>query len=119
MNECLVARILLSTLIRQCVGKNQDINSMIRYTKSKENSNYCGGFLCTGCQQNLSNLPPTLYLYSLMYVLINTAMDPLDVVIPALKQDINWSNYLDRQQVLYKPLRDNCFDHDISMFKSP
>ncbi|XP_053597314.1 uncharacterized protein LOC103576648 [Microplitis demolitor] len=99
MNECLVARILLSTLIRQCVGKNQDINSMIRYTKSKENSNYCGGFLCTGCQQNLSNLPPTLYLYSLMYVLINTAMDPLDVVIPALKQDINWSNYLDRQQV--------------------
>lgn len=102
MNECAVARMLLSTLIRQCVGKNEDVISMERLTKSKENSGDCGGFLCTGCQQNLSSLPPTLYLYSLMYVLINTAMDPLDVVIPALKQDINWSNYLDRQQVLCK-----------------
>ncbi|KAG8037169.1 hypothetical protein G9C98_004491 [Cotesia typhae] len=99
MNECAVARILLSTLIRQCVGKNEDVISMERLTKSKENSGDCGGFLCTGCQQNLSSLSPTLYLYSLMYVLINTDMDPLNVVIPVLKQDINWSNYLDRQQV--------------------
>lgn len=98
MNKCSVAKLLLSTLVRQCIDKRQDNN--LKYNGTKEKSSKCTGFLCTGCLQNLANLPPTLCLYSLMYVSVNTAMDPLDVIIPALKHDVNWSNYLDRQQVM-------------------
>ncbi|XP_034942560.1 uncharacterized protein [Chelonus insularis] len=97
MNNYSVARMLMCTLIRQC----KDIKEVVNPTKnkSKDTEEDCGGFLCTGCQKNLAKLPPSLCLYSLMYVSINTAMCPLNVVIPALKQDANWSSYFDRQQV--------------------
>lgn len=98
MNNCSVTKLLLSTLIRQCINEQDEFNHP-RCNIPKNENEKCGRFLCTGCYHHLLNLPPTLCLFSLMYVSINMATDPLVAIIPALKQDVNWSNYLDRQQV--------------------
>ncbi|KAH0946009.1 hypothetical protein HN011_005249 [Eciton burchellii] len=116
MNDYAVARMLLKTLIRQNTGFTcMDDNGAISEMKSAGKS--CGGFLCNGSACDKSpRITPALALYSLSYVLMVTVNEPEYVIIPALKQDPNWSNYLDRQQVwnqsrppwlnaLVKPLR--------------
>ncbi|XP_015123677.1 uncharacterized protein LOC107045817 [Diachasma alloeum] len=97
MRNCTVARMLLTTLIRQCIDMRETDD--LKRKAPKGSSSECGGFLCAGDHKNTSNFPATMCLYSLMYVSVNTPMDPIDVIIPGLKQDVNWSNYLDRQQV--------------------
>ncbi|XP_043273786.1 uncharacterized protein [Venturia canescens] len=108
MNDCAVARMLLSNLVRKCTGYTEIQGSMVLMkNKNKEQKDEskegCGGFLCTGaaCKPsiNVNGCSDPLCLYSLMYITVNTFMDPLNVVIPSLKQDANWPNYLDRQQV--------------------
>jgi len=100
MDDYAVARMLLKTLIRQnagftCVEDNGAIGSEMRSAVKT-----CGGFLCNGsaCDKSLK-ITPALALYSLSYVLAVTVNEPENVIIPALKQDPKWSNYLDRQQV--------------------
>ena len=108
MNECVVARMLLSTLVRRCIGYTENPSSLNKLDKSTMNSEMiegCHGFLCAGsaCDRsgtdNFGSFPSSLSLYSIAYISANTFMNPLHVVIPALKHDENWSNYLDRQQV--------------------
>jgi len=100
MNDYAVARMLLKTLIRQNTGFTcMDDNGAISEMKSAGKS--CGGFLCNGSACDKSpRITPALALYSLSYVLMVTVNEPEYVIIPALKQDPNWSNYLDRQQVV-------------------
>uniref|UniRef100_A0A0C9RUR4 KIAA0825_1 protein n=1 Tax=Fopius arisanus TaxID=64838 RepID=A0A0C9RUR4_9HYME len=98
MRNCTVARMLLITLIRQC-SDTREKDKIFHEKKSLKGSSECEGFLCAGDHKNISNFPPPMCLYSLMYVSVNTPMNPMDVIIPGLKQDVNWSNYLDRQQV--------------------
>ncbi|XP_071558018.1 uncharacterized protein [Temnothorax nylanderi] len=99
MSNYVVARMLLKTLIRQNVGVMcMDDNDAANRSKSDERS--CSGFLCSesACDKTLK-ITSTLALYSLFHVLVVTVNEPEHVIIPALKQDPNWSNYLDRQQV--------------------
>ncbi|XP_077267572.1 uncharacterized protein LOC143900281 isoform X2 [Temnothorax americanus] len=99
MSNYVVARMLLKTLIRQNVGVMcMDDNDAANRSKSDERS--CDGFLCceSACDKTLK-ITSTLALYSLFHVLVVTVNEPEHVIIPALKQDPNWSNYLDRQQV--------------------
>lgn len=108
MNDCVVARMLLSNLIRKCIGHTEIRGSMLQMKikgkeQKDESAEGCGGFLCTGASCgpsiNVNGGSAPACLYSLMYITVNTFMDPLNVVIPALKKDANWPNYLDRQQV--------------------
>lgn len=97
MSNYVVARMLLKTLIRQNVGVTcVDDNDVT--DKSKRS---CSGFLCSGsaCDKTLK-ITSVLALYSLFHILVVTVNEPEHVIIPALKQDPNWSNYLDRQQVV-------------------
>ncbi|XP_051169781.1 uncharacterized protein LOC127287087 isoform X3 [Leptopilina boulardi] len=99
MNDYVVSKLLLRSLVRQCIGKCEDI----QLSKSKEGKkldNTCGGFLCAGnsCRLIL-NITANSALFSLIFILINTVNDPLKVIVPALKLDPSWSNYLDRQQM--------------------
>ncbi|XP_024881241.1 uncharacterized protein LOC112460674 [Temnothorax curvispinosus] len=99
MSNYVVARMLLKTLIRQNVGVMcMDDNDAANRSKSDERS--CSGFLCSesACDKTLK-ITSTPALYSLFHVLVVTVNEPEHVIIPALKQDPNWSNYLDRQQV--------------------
>lgn len=101
MNECAVARMLLSTLVHRCIGYTESSRST--RSNARDDSEGCGGFLCTGssCDRSASNSghPSSLCLYSVAYISVNTFMDSLHVIVPSVKQDANWSNYLDRQQV--------------------
>ncbi|XP_043683631.1 uncharacterized protein LOC122636472 isoform X1 [Vespula pensylvanica] len=111
MNNYIVAKMLLNVLVRKCVGFTSDQNliitrrneTMIKDGNNKNelyNQKNCGGFLCSesSCKK-LSTISPNLGLFSLTYILAIIVNDPEDVIIPALKQDPNWANYLDRQQV--------------------
>ncbi|XP_026295976.1 uncharacterized protein KIAA0825 homolog isoform X3 [Apis mellifera] len=99
MNNCAVAKILLNTLIYKC-GNFTCENEFENFKKLKLDKENCGGFLCSGAMCNPSmKITSALSLYSLMYILTYTAQDPGYVIIPALKQNSEWSNYLDRQQV--------------------
>lgn len=99
MNNHAVAKLLLKTLIRQNLGFTcMDASDAIAESRIVEKS--CNGFLCNGsaCDKSLK-ITSDLALYSLFHVLVVTVNEPENVIIPALKQDPNWSNYLDRQQV--------------------
>lgn len=99
MNNCIVAKMLLVTLVRQNVGFTcVDENDVA--DKARMDQMSCGGFLCSGsaCDKSLK-ITSALALYSLFHILVITVNEPEHVIIPALKQDPNWSNYLDRQQV--------------------
>lgn len=99
MSNYVVAKMLLKTLIRQNVGVTcMDDSDTV--DKSKRNEKSCNGFLCSesACDKTLK-ITAALALYSLFHVLVVTVNEPVHVIIPALKQDPNWSNYLDRQQV--------------------
>ncbi|KAK2583104.1 hypothetical protein KPH14_009131 [Odynerus spinipes] len=107
MNNHAVAKILLKTLVRRCVGFTSDQKSMTTTTVTKKHGKKetsgetnCGGFLCSesACQK-LSTISGSLGLYSLSYILAISVNDPEHIIIPALKEDPNWANYLDRQQV--------------------
>lgn len=100
MNKYVVAKMLLKTLVRQNIGFTcVDDNNVT--DNSKRNEKSCNGFLCNGstCDKSLK-ITSALTLYSLFYILVVTVNKPEHVIIPALKQDPNWSNYLDRQQVV-------------------
>ncbi|XP_011634048.1 uncharacterized protein LOC105425139 isoform X1 [Pogonomyrmex barbatus] len=99
MNNYVVARMLLQTLVRQNVGVVCIDNSDVA-DRSKKDEKSCSGFLCSGsaCDKTLK-ITSALALYSLFHVLVVTVNEPEHVIIPALKQDPNWSNYLNRQQV--------------------
>ncbi|XP_050458079.1 uncharacterized protein LOC126854933 [Cataglyphis hispanica] len=99
MNDYVVGKMLLKTLIRQNVGFTS-VDECDTLDKSKKDKESCGGFLCNGsaCDKSLK-ITSALALYSLSHVLVITVNEPESVIIPALKQDPNWSNYLDRQQV--------------------
>ncbi|XP_067206507.1 uncharacterized protein [Linepithema humile] len=99
MNNYVVAKMLLKTLVRQNVGFTC-VDDSDAIDKSKKDDKSCGGFLCNGSACNKSlKLTSALALYSLFHILVITVNEPEQVIIPALKQDANWSNYLDRQQV--------------------
>lgn len=99
MNDYVVGKMLLKTLVRQNMGFTF-VDEYDAVDKSKKNEKSCGGFLCSGsaCDKSLK-ITSALALYSLSHVLVVTVNEPERVIIPALKQDSNWSNYLDRQQV--------------------
>ncbi|XP_014469110.1 PREDICTED: uncharacterized protein LOC106741512 [Dinoponera quadriceps] len=100
MSDYVVAKMLLTTLMRQNVGLTcVDVDNEAT-DKPKEDRMSCGGFLCSGsaCDKSLK-ITSTLALYSLFHILVMTVNEPERVIIPVLKQDPNWSNYLDRQQV--------------------
>lgn len=106
MNNYIVAKMLLNTLVCQtvgftCVDKNDTI-----YKSKKDADAGCNGFLCSGstCDKSLK-VTPTTALYSLFHVLVISVNEPEHIIVPALKQDLNWSNYLDRQQVTCVLLR--------------
>ncbi|XP_011340540.1 uncharacterized protein LOC105281186 isoform X2 [Ooceraea biroi] len=99
MNDYAVAKMLLKTLIRQNVGFTCiDDSDAVGESRNVEKS--CSGFLCNGsaCDKSLK-ITSALALYSLFHVLVVTVNEPENIIIPALKQDTNWSNYLDKQQV--------------------
>ncbi|OAD53553.1 hypothetical protein WN48_09770 [Eufriesea mexicana] len=99
MNNYAVAKILLNTLIHKC-DKFTCENDFENFEKFKLNEKNCGGFLCSSITCNPSmKITPELSLYSLMYILTYVAHDPGNVIVPALKQDPEWCNYLNRQQV--------------------
>lgn len=106
MNDYAVAKMLLKTLVRQNVGFTC-VDDNDAADKSRKHQMSCSGFLCSGltCDKALK-ITSTLALYSLFHILVVTVNEPEYVIIPALKQDPNWSNYLDRQQVarFYKML---------------
>jgi len=99
MDNYSVAKMLLKTLVRQNTGFTC-IDDSDAIDKSKKDEKSCGGFLCSGsaCDKSLK-LTSALALYSLFHISVVTVNEPEQVIIPALKQDPNWSNYLDRQQV--------------------
>ncbi|XP_072761296.1 uncharacterized protein [Anoplolepis gracilipes] len=99
MDDYAVGKMLLKTLVRQNVGFTS-VDECDALDKSKKGEKSCGGFLCSGsaCDKSLK-ITSALALYSLSHVLVVTVNEPERVIIPALKQDPNWSNYLDRQQV--------------------
>ncbi|XP_012276460.1 uncharacterized protein LOC105697593 [Orussus abietinus] len=99
MNNYAVMKILVSALVRQCVGYTTKENSG-QCSDSKDESAGCGGFLCPGnaCYQ-ISDISPALGLYSLVHICVCTTVDPSVIIIPALEQDESWYTYLDRQQV--------------------
>lgn len=99
MSNYAVARMLLKTLVRQNVGVTCVDDDVVN--KSKKGEKSCSGFLCNGsaCDKELK-ITSTLVLYSLFHVLVVTVNEPEHVIILALKQDPNWSSYLDRQQVV-------------------
>ena len=120
MNNYAIARTLLRILVRQCCLNNSAEANRIVVEEfqlkaianaansasdtgdgSKEDSDKCGGFLCTGksCKRTM-NITPAAGLHALVYTLTETACEPLRVLLPALKQDPTWSSYLDRQQVI-------------------
>ncbi|XP_043499356.1 uncharacterized protein LOC122522360 isoform X2 [Polistes fuscatus] len=111
MNNNVVAKLLLNTLVRKCIGFTSEEENLTitkeKLTNNKEGNNKnekiktnCGGFLCSesSCKK-LSKISANLGLFSLTYILAVSVNKPEDVIIPALKQDPNWANYLDRQQV--------------------
>lgn len=100
MNNYIVGKMLLKTLVRQNVSFTS-VDECDALDKSQKGEKSCGGFLCSGsaCDKSLK-ISSALALYSLFHVLVVTVNEPEHVIIPALKQDPNWSNYLDRQQVL-------------------
>lgn len=100
MSNYVVAKMLLKTLVRQNVGVTC-VDDSDAAEKSKTNERSCSGFLCSSsaCDKTLK-ITSALALYSLFHVLVITVNKPEHVIIPALKQDSNWSNYLDRQQVV-------------------
>ncbi|XP_070150031.1 uncharacterized protein [Polyergus mexicanus] len=99
MNDYVVGKMLLKTLVRQNVGFTS-VDKCDILDKSKKGEESCGGFLCNGsaCDKSLK-ITSALALYSLSHVLVITVNESERVIIPALKQDPNWSNYLDKQQV--------------------
>ncbi|XP_011881191.1 PREDICTED: uncharacterized protein LOC105569377 [Vollenhovia emeryi] len=99
MSDYVVARMLLKTLIRQNVGVTC-VDDTDAADRSKSDERSCSGFLCSGsaCDKTLK-ITSALALYSFFHVLVVTVNEPEHVIISALKQDPNWSNYLDRQQV--------------------
>lgn len=104
MNDHAVAKMLLKTLVRQNAGLTS-VDDSDAIDKSKEDGKSCSGFLCNGSACNKSlKLTPALALYSLFHILVITVNEPERVIIPALKQDPNWSNYLDRQQVCFREI---------------
>ncbi|CAK9795962.1 Uncharacterized protein KIAA0825 homolog [Anthophora quadrimaculata] len=99
MNDYAVAKILLNTLIDKC-GDFTSIDEFESVDKLEADKKKCGGFLCSGvtCDPSMK-VTSMLSLYHLMYIITYVTQDPGHVVIPALKQNYEWSNYLDRQQV--------------------
>ncbi|XP_018341255.1 PREDICTED: uncharacterized protein LOC108747869 isoform X1 [Trachymyrmex septentrionalis] len=99
MSNYVVAKMLLKTLVRQNVGVTC-VDDSDAAEKSKTGERSCSGFLCSNsaCDKTLK-ITSALVLYSLFHILVVTVNEPEHVIIPALKQDPNWSNYLDRQQV--------------------
>ncbi|XP_043467980.1 uncharacterized protein LOC122502134 isoform X2 [Leptopilina heterotoma] len=79
MKDYVVSKLLLRSLVRQSIGKCEDIQLM-KSKEEKKLENTCGGFLCAGnsCRLIL-NITSTSALFSLVYILINTANDPLNV----------------------------------------
>jgi len=100
MCNYVVARMLLKTLVRQNMGVTC-VDDSDAADKSKKDERSCSGFLCSelACDKTLK-ITSTVVLYSLFHILVVTVNEPEHVIIPALKQDPNWSNYLDRQQVV-------------------
>ncbi|XP_076629595.1 uncharacterized protein LOC143345892 isoform X1 [Colletes latitarsis] len=99
MNDYAVAKILLNTLIRDCNNFTSE-DYFDDLEQLRINGKNCGGFLCnsTTCYGTLK-VTSALSLYSLVHILTCIAQEPGRVIVPALKQNPNWSNYLDRQQV--------------------
>lgn len=113
MNNHVVAKMLLKALMRQNVGFTC-IDDSDAIDKSQKDDKSCGGFLCNGSACNKSlKLTSTSALYSLFHILVVTVNEPEQVIIPALKQDPNWSNYLDRQQVCFS---ETSYDNLITYF---
>ncbi|XP_015188983.1 PREDICTED: uncharacterized protein LOC107073068 isoform X3 [Polistes dominula] len=111
MNNNVVAKLLLNTLVRKCIGFTSEEENFtmtkVKSTNNKDGNNKnekiktnCDGFLCSesSCKK-LAKISTNLGLFSLTYILAVSVNEPEDVIIPALKQDPNWANYLDRQQV--------------------
>ncbi|KAL7286852.1 hypothetical protein TKK_0018989 [Trichogramma kaykai] len=107
--ESVVGRLLMSILIRQCIGFTEIETSeplKLRETNKhgkdadEEEPDTCGGFLCHGgtCTRELRLTAP-MGLYALTYILIEANFEPINVFIPAVKEDPNWSNYVDKYQV--------------------
>ena len=114
MDDSVIARILLSSLVRQCLGitvedgpeplkpKLKDKKVEAQGSDSDEEElETCGGFLCPGdmCRREL-DIQPTSALYALMCIVVTTNCEPNNAAIPAIKEDPSWSSYLDRHQVL-------------------
>lgn len=99
MNNYVVAKMVLKTLVRQNVGFTC-LDDGDATDKSRNEKQSCGGFLCSGlaCDKSLK-ITSALALYSLFHILVVTVNKPERVIISALKQDPYWSNYLNRQQV--------------------
>ncbi|XP_018401787.1 PREDICTED: uncharacterized protein LOC108778955 [Cyphomyrmex costatus] len=99
MSNYVVAKMLLKTLVSQNMGVTC-VDDSDAVGKSKKNEKSCSGFLCSSsaCDKTLK-ITSSLTLYSLFHVLVVTVNKPEHVIVPALKQDPNWSNYLDRLQV--------------------
>ncbi|XP_076296599.1 uncharacterized protein LOC143216906 isoform X1 [Lasioglossum baleicum] len=99
MNDYAVSKILLNILIHDC----GNFTSEDDYYTSKKSEKYvknCGGFLCNSALCNhFMKITPALILYSLVHVLTYIVQDPDHVIVPCLKQNHDWSIYLDRQQV--------------------
>nr|XP_033326396.1 uncharacterized protein LOC117220499 isoform X1 [Megalopta genalis] len=99
MDDYAVSKILLDILIHDCGDYTSEDNYYASKTFEKDVKN-CGGFLCNTalCNHFIKSTSP-LNLYSLMHVLSYIVQEPDRVIVPCLKQNHNWSNYLNRQQV--------------------
>lgn len=100
MNDYAVAKMLLNTLIHDCDDFTSE-DYFDNLEKLRVDAKNCGGFLCNSmtCYGTLK-VTSALGLYSLIHIVTYIAEEPGHVIVPALRQNNNWSNYLDRQQVL-------------------
>ncbi|XP_076173521.1 uncharacterized protein LOC143149779 isoform X2 [Ptiloglossa arizonensis] len=99
MNDYAVAKMLLNTLIHDCDDFTSE-DYFDNLEKLRVDAKNCGGFLCNSmtCYGTLK-VTSALGLYSLIHIVTYIAEEPGHVIVPALRQNNNWSNYLDRQQV--------------------
>ncbi|XP_046432279.1 uncharacterized protein LOC124185487 isoform X1 [Neodiprion fabricii] len=101
MREHKISALLFQEFVKQSNGYKSD-DSFTRKEKSKVDAKEqegCGGFLCSGQTCSRPACSPALWAYSLTYISIIADMDAMIVIIPALLQDSDWSNCLDRHQV--------------------
>ncbi|XP_015437868.1 PREDICTED: uncharacterized protein LOC107193012 [Dufourea novaeangliae] len=116
MNDYAVAKILLNTLIHDCGNFTSEDN--YENLKLGVDGINCSGFLCNSMACNhYMKLTSALSQYSLMHILTCIAQEPDHLIVSGLRQNHEWSNYLDRQQVwnqcrppwlhaILKPLKD-------------